>query len=171
MSSTFPGSFQQPSARQPSGQVRRPESASGRGTAGQRLTSQAVEGASTTEVRDPGDEGGRDGSSLGSPSVHTGIGSGKHSRTTSKTSNRSVPSPRTEPDSTLPIQFPPKPILDAQWRRNHSSSRTAASSIASNVNANENRILFTDAPAISRVYPQNRMYNLFSFVFSSHFSF
>jgi hypothetical protein len=160
MSSTFPGSFQQPPPRQPPAQARRPDLAVGRGNDGQRLTSQAVEGASNTEVLGLGEVAGKDGTSLGSPLVDIGIGSARHSRTTSKTSNGSILSPRNEPDSKLPIQFPPKPILDALWRRNHSSSWSPASNIASNVNGNETRVLFSDAPAISKVYPQSRTYNL-----------
>jgi hypothetical protein len=160
MSSTFPGSFQQPPPRQPSGSARRPELGAGRANDGQRLASQTVEGASNIEARDPGELVGKDGASLDSPLVDTGVGSTRHSRTTSKTSNASVSSPRIEPDPKLPIQFPPKPILDALWRRNHSSSRSPASSIASNVNGNENRTILADAPVISRVYPQSRKYNL-----------
>jgi hypothetical protein len=154
MSSTSSGSFQQPLLRQPL--ARRSELAGEHVVEVQKLSHQAVEGATIDQIRDSSEGQGRNSSSMNSPMLDVGKSSIKHSRTTSKTSNASILSSPSDVDLILPVQFPPKPVQDPLWRHHNATWRPSTSLIVSNNNASETRMQHTEAPAASRVYPQSR---------------
>jgi hypothetical protein len=142
MSSTFPGPFHQPP------QARRPP-LTGRALNAQPFGAQTVAGASSGD----GDTISRGGSGSGSDAQESELrpGSSSHSRSTSKASIGSVDM---DIEPSLPVQFPPKPTRGAFWNASYLARRSTAVGVSASIQDTKSQ--YTEAPAIAKVYPQNR---------------